>query len=70
MLITFAFINDDADLTTLKPDFTVLNNLTDTGVLFVRCRAGISQNPVEFDSIEDLGAAVEATDPDDPDSGG
>jgi hypothetical protein len=31
MLITFAFVNDDADFKTLKPDFAILNNLTDTG---------------------------------------
>jgi allantoate deiminase len=29
-------------------------------MLFVRCRSGISHNPAEFASIEDMGAAVAA----------
>ena len=35
-------------------------HLTDIGMLFVRCRGGISHNPAEFVSIEDQGLAIEA----------
>jgi allantoate deiminase len=34
--------------------------LCDIGMLFVRCRGGISHNPAEFASADDLGLAVEA----------
>ncbi|HWJ71861.1 MAG TPA: allantoate amidohydrolase [Kaistia sp.] len=34
--------------------------LGDIGMIFVRCRAGISHNPNEWVSIDDMGAAVEA----------
>ncbi len=34
--------------------------LTDIGMLFVRCRGGISHNPAEYASPEDIGAAVMA----------
>ncbi|MBB3929568.1 hydantoinase/carbamoylase family amidase [Kaistia hirudinis] len=34
--------------------------LTDFGMIFVRCRAGISHNPLESVTIDDMGAAVEA----------
>jgi allantoate deiminase len=35
-------------------------HLTDIGMLFVRCRGGISHNPAEFVTIEDQGLAIEA----------
>ena len=41
-------------------DGQAMVRLTDIGMIFVRCRAGISHNPLEFVSIEDLGLAVEA----------
>jgi len=34
--------------------------LTDIGMIFVRCRAGISHNPLEFVSVDDMGLAIEA----------
>ena len=34
--------------------------LTDIGMIFVRCRAGISHNPLEFVTVDDQGLAVEA----------
>ena len=34
--------------------------LTDVGMIFVRCRAGISHNPLESVSVQDMGLAVEA----------
>ena len=41
-------------------DGQALVKLTDIGMIFVRCRGGISHNPLEFVSVEDLGLAVEA----------
>ena len=35
-------------------------HLTDVGMIFVRCRAGISHRPEEFVSVEDMGLAVAA----------
>jgi allantoate deiminase len=35
-------------------------HLTDIGMMFVRCRGGISHNPLEFVAIEDMGVAVDA----------
>ena len=35
-------------------------HLTDIGMIFVRCRAGISHNPLEFVTVTDVGLAVEA----------
>jgi len=35
-------------------------HLGDFGMIFVRCRAGISHNPAEWVSIDDMGRAVEA----------
>lgn len=35
-------------------------HLTDIGMIFVRCRAGISHNPLEHVALSDLGYAVEA----------
>ena len=35
-------------------------HLTDIGMIFVRCRAGISHNPLEFVTVADVGLAVEA----------
>ncbi|WP_343036009.1 allantoate amidohydrolase [Hongsoonwoonella zoysiae] len=42
-------------------DGQAMKALTDIGMLFVRCRKGISHNPSEYVSIEDMGMAVEAT---------
>jgi allantoate deiminase len=41
-------------------DGQAMIHLTDIGMMFVRCRAGISHNPMEQVSIEDMGLAVEA----------
>lgn len=41
-------------------DGHALKALTDIGMLFVRCRGGISHNPAEFASALDMGLAVEA----------
>ncbi len=41
-------------------DGQAMIHLTDIGMIFVRCRAGISHNPLEFVSIDDLGLAIEA----------
>jgi allantoate deiminase len=41
-------------------DGQAMVRLTDIGMIFVRCRAGISHNPLEFVSLDDLGLAVEA----------
>lgn len=41
-------------------DGQAMSRLTDIGMIFVRCRAGISHNPLEFVSVEDAGLAVEA----------
>ena len=41
-------------------DGQAMINLTDIGMIFVRCRAGISHNPLEYVEPEDLGTAVEA----------
>ena len=41
-------------------DGQAMIHLTDIGMIFVRCRAGISHNPLEFVTIDDLGLAVEA----------
>ena len=41
-------------------DGQAMIRLTDIGMMFVRCRAGISHNPLEHVSIEDMGFAVEA----------
>lgn len=35
-------------------------HLTDIGMIFVRCRGGVSHNPAEFVSVEDQGVAIEA----------
>jgi acetylornithine deacetylase/succinyl-diaminopimelate desuccinylase-like protein len=34
--------------------------LTDIGMIFVRCRAGISHNPLEYVTPDDMGLATEA----------
>jgi acetylornithine deacetylase/succinyl-diaminopimelate desuccinylase-like protein len=58
-----------ADITGKRPrelmsgaghDGQAMINLTDIGMIFVRCRAGISHNPLEFVTRDDLGLAVEA----------
>ncbi|MEJ0012745.1 MAG: M20 family metallo-hydrolase [Bauldia sp.] len=41
-------------------DGQAMIRLTDIGMIFVRCRAGISHNPLEYASPEDMGLAVEA----------
>lgn len=41
-------------------DGQAMVNLTDIGMIFVRCRAGISHNPLEFVEPEDMATAVEA----------
>jgi hydantoinase/carbamoylase family amidase len=41
-------------------DGQAMIHLTDIGMIFVRCRAGISHSPLEFVSAEDMGLAVEA----------
>lgn len=35
-------------------------HLTEYGMIFVRCRGGISHNPAEFVTVDDMGVAVEA----------
>ena len=40
-------------------DGQAMAQLCDFGMIFVRCRAGISHNPNEWVSVDDLGAAVE-----------
>lgn len=41
-------------------DGHAMHHLTDVGMLFVRCRGGISHNPAEFTAVDDMGLAVEA----------
>jgi hydantoinase/carbamoylase family amidase len=41
-------------------DGLAMAHLTDIGMIFVRCRAGISHNPLEHVTLPDLGFAVEA----------
>jgi len=41
-------------------DGQAMIRLTDIGMIFVRCRAGISHNPLELVSVADMGLAVEA----------
>ena len=41
-------------------DGQAMVKLTGIGMIFVRCHAGISHNPLEFVTIDDLGLAVEA----------
>ncbi|WP_237151891.1 allantoate amidohydrolase [Oryzibacter oryziterrae] len=41
-------------------DGHAIKALTDVGMLFVRCRGGISHNPAEFATVDDMGLAVEA----------
>ena len=40
-------------------DGQAMIHLTDIGMIFVRCRAGISHNPLEFVTVADVGLAVE-----------
>jgi allantoate deiminase len=58
-----------ADVTGRKPrelmsgaghDGQAMAHLTEIGMIFVRCRAGISHNPLELVTIEDMGLAIEA----------
>lgn len=41
-------------------DGQAMTNITDIGMMFVRCKAGISHNPLEHASTDDMGLAVEA----------
>jgi OHCU decarboxylase len=41
-------------------DGQAMIRLTDIGMIFVRCRAGISHNPLEYVSPADMGLAIEA----------
>ena len=41
-------------------DGQAMAHLTDVGMIFVRCRAGISHSPLEFVLVEDQGLAIEA----------
>ena len=41
-------------------DGQAMIHLTDIGMIFVRCRAGISHNPLEFVTVADVGLAVES----------
>ena len=41
-------------------DGQAMIRLTDIGMIFVRCRAGISHNPLEFVTVNDMGLAIEA----------
>lgn len=41
-------------------DGHAMHHLTDVGMLFVRCRGGISHSPAEFAAVDDMGLAVEA----------
>lgn len=41
-------------------DGQAMIHLTDIGMIFVRCRAGISHNPLEFVTVTDVGLSVEA----------
>ena len=41
-------------------DGQAMVHLTDIGMIFVRCRAGISHNPLEFVTQTDVGLSVEA----------
>ena len=41
-------------------DGQAMIHVTDIGMIFVRCRAGVSHNPLEFVSIDDMGLSVEA----------
>jgi acetylornithine deacetylase/succinyl-diaminopimelate desuccinylase-like protein len=41
-------------------DGQAMVHLTEFGMIFVRCRAGISHSPLESVSLEDMGLATEA----------
>jgi allantoate deiminase len=41
-------------------DGQAMIHLTDIGMIFVRCRGGVSHNPLEFSTIADIGLATEA----------
>ncbi len=41
-------------------DGQAMVHVTDIGMIFVRCRAGISHNPLEFVTVADVGLSVEA----------
>lgn len=42
-------------------DAAVLSELTDIGMLFIRCRGGISHNPAESVLVEDVAIAIQIT---------
>jgi acetylornithine deacetylase/succinyl-diaminopimelate desuccinylase-like protein len=39
-------------------DAAILAELTDIAMLFVRCKGGISHNPAESVTVEDVGIAI------------
>ena len=41
-------------------DGMALSELCEVGMLFVRCRGGVSHSPLEFVSADDVGAAITA----------
>ena len=41
-------------------DGQAIRHLCPIGMLFVRCRGGISHNPAEFASVPDMGRAIAA----------
>jgi len=41
-------------------DGQAMARLTDVGMIFVRCRGGVSHNPEEYASPADIGLAIEA----------
>ena len=41
-------------------DAQAMAHITDIGMIFVRCRDGISHNPLEHATMEDMGIAIEA----------
>jgi allantoate deiminase len=40
-------------------DAAVMSSLTDVGMLFVRCKGGISHNPAESVTTEDVAVAID-----------
>jgi acetylornithine deacetylase/succinyl-diaminopimelate desuccinylase-like protein len=40
-------------------DAVVMSSLTDIGMLFVRCKGGVSHNPAESVKTEDVGVAID-----------
>ena len=40
-------------------DAVVMSSLTDVGMLFVRCKGGVSHNPAESVTTADVGVAID-----------